>query len=67
MSVAKVVEISASSPTSFDDAIRIGIERAAKTIKGIKGAWVNEMKVLVDDGQVTAFRVNLKISFVVED
>ena len=67
MTVAKVVEISASSPTSFDDAIRTGIARASKTINGIRGAWVNEMKVQVDDGLVTEFRVNMKISFVIED
>lgn len=67
MTVAKVVEISASSPTSFDDAIRTGVARAAKTINGIKGAWVNEMKVVVEDDLVTEYRVNLKVSFVVDD
>ena len=53
MSVAKVTEICASSPTSFEDAIQKGIERADKTLDKVKGAWVSEMKVEVDDGKVT--------------
>lgn len=67
MSVAKVSEISASSPTSFDDAVRQGIERASKTLEHISGAWVNEMKVDVADGKVTAYRVNMKVTFVLND
>ncbi len=66
MSVAKVTEISASSPTSFEDAIQKGIERADKTLDRVKGAWVNEMKLEVDEGQVTAYRVNLKVTFVLK-
>lgn len=67
MSVAKVTEITASSPKGFDDAVRLGISRANKTLKQIQGAWVNEMKVEVADGKITAFRVNLKVTFVLED
>jgi flavin-binding protein dodecin len=66
MSVAKVTEISASSPTSFEDAIQRGIERADKTLDKVKGAWVSEMKVEVDDGKVTAYRVNMKVTFVLK-
>ena len=66
MSVAKVTELSASSSISFEDAIQKGIERADKTLDKVKGAWVNEMKVEVDDGKVTAYRVSLKVTFVLK-
>ena len=66
MSVAKVTEISCSSSESFEDAIAKGIERADKTLDKVKGAWVNEMKVEVEDGKVTAYRVNLKVTFVLK-
>jgi flavin-binding protein dodecin len=66
MSVAKVTEICSSSPTSFEDAIQKGIERADKTLDKVKGAWVSEMKVEVDNGKVTAYRVNLKVTFVLK-
>ena len=66
MTIAKVTEISSSSPTSFEDAIARGIERADKTLEKVKGAWVNEMKVEVEDGKVTAYRVNMKVTFVLK-
>ena len=66
MSVAKVTEISSSSPTSFEDAIATGIERANKTLDKVKGAWVSELKVDVDDGKVVAYRVNMKVTFVLK-
>jgi len=66
MSVAKVTEISCSSSKSFEDAIEMGIERADKTLDKVKGAWVSEMKVDVADGKVTAYRVNLKVTFVLK-
>ncbi len=66
MSVAKVTEITASSSTSFEDAIQKGIERANQTLDKVKGAWINEMKVDVDDGKVTAFRVNMKVTFILK-
>jgi len=66
MAVAKVTEITAGSPKSFEDAIRIGITRAGKTLKGIQGAWVNEMKVEVSGGKISEYRVNLKVTFVLE-
>jgi flavin-binding protein dodecin len=67
MSIAKVTEISCSSSTSFEDAIEKGIERADKTLDRVKGAWVSEMKVEVDDGKVSAYRVNLKVTFILKD
>ena len=67
MSVAKVSEISASSSVSFDDAVAQGIARASKTLKNISGAWVSEMKVDVADGAITAYRVNMKVTFVLAD
>ncbi|MEL7474415.1 MAG: dodecin family protein [Planctomycetota bacterium] len=67
MSVAKVIEINASSPKSFDHAIEEGIEKASKTISHIKGAWVNEQKVVVNDGKITEYRVNMKVSFLLKD
>jgi hypothetical protein len=66
MSVAKVTEISASSTESFEDAIRRGIARADKTLDKVQGAWVNEMKVDVEDGEVTGYRVNMKVTFVLK-
>ena len=67
MSVAKVTEISAESPTSFEDALKTGIARAAKTIEQIKGAWVNEQSVVVENGRITTYRVNLKLTFVLKE
>lgn len=66
MSVAKITEISSSSNKSFEDAIQQGISRAARTIHGMQSAWVNEQKVIVSDGQVTEWRVNLKVTFVLD-
>ncbi len=67
MSVASVTEISSSSKKSFEDALKSGIERANKTLKNVKGAWVQEQKVIVDDGKIIEYRVNMKISFILED
>ena len=66
MSVAKVTEISATSTESFDDAVKRGIKRADQTLDKIQGAWVNEMKVKVHDGEVTEYRVNMKVTFVLK-
>ena len=66
MSVAKIIEISAESPTSFDDAIAQGIAKASKTVHGIKSAWVKEQHVVVEDGKVVLYRVDLKLTFVLD-
>ena len=67
MSVAKVIEVSASSPTSFEEAINEGIARACDSVKNVRGAWVKEQKVSVQDGRITAYRVNMQVTFVVGD
>jgi dodecin len=64
MSVAKIIEISAESPTSFEDAIRLGIERAEQSIKNVRGIWVADQKVTVANGKITAYRVIMRVSFV---
>lgn len=64
MSVAKVIEISAGSPKSFEDAITKGIERAAETVDDIRAAWVQKQEVVVENGAVSEYRVNLKVTFV---
>jgi flavin-binding protein dodecin len=68
MSVAKVSEIIASSPKSFDDAIKVGIARAHKTLKNLKSAWVENQHVKLDgEGQILEYRVQLKVTFILED
>ncbi|MBN1303420.1 MAG: dodecin domain-containing protein [Anaerolineales bacterium] len=68
MSVAKVTEIIASSPKSFDEAIKTGVARAQRTLKNLKSAWVESQQVELDDrGQIKEYRVQLKITFVLED
>lgn len=64
MSFAKIIEISSESPTSFEDAIAKGIERAEKTIKNVKGAWVAEQKVVVENGKIKSYRVDMRVTFV---
>lgn len=67
MSIAKVIEVTASSTTSVEDAVKSGLKKCSETVKGIKGAWVNDIKVVTDgDGNVTEWRVNLRVSFVVQ-
>ncbi len=66
MSVAKVIEISAESDKSFEDAISQGIGTASETVKNIKGAWVKEQNVLVEKGKIVGFRVDLKVIFVLK-
>jgi flavin-binding protein dodecin len=67
MTVASVTEISSASPESFEAAIREGIERANETLRNIQSAWVKDMNVLIEDGQVRAYKVNLLVTFVLED
>ena len=67
MSIAKVTEIKSSSKKSFEHAVKSGIKRAAKTLDNIKGAWVGSQEVVVDDGEITEYRVLLKVTFVLKD
>lgn len=66
MSVARVTEIKSASSKSFDDAVTTGITRANKTLKNIKGAWVAEQEVKVEDGKIIEYRVLLKVTFLLE-
>ena len=66
MSVAKVTEITAGSPKSFDDAIRTGLQRASKTLDQIQGAWVKEQKIVCDGENITEYRVTMKVTFVLK-
>jgi dodecin len=66
MSIARVTEITSSSTKSFDDAVEVGIERANKTLENVKGAWIKEQKVLVENGKVTEYRVTMKVTFVLK-
>ncbi len=65
--VARVIEINATSDTGFDDAIRVGVERAARTLRQITSAWVKDQRVEVKDGRITGYQVNMLITFVLED
>ncbi len=66
MTVAKIIEVNASSKKGIEDAVATGLKKTGETVKNIKGAWVNEIKVTTaDDGTVEEWRVNLRISFVV--
>lgn len=66
-SVARVTTLSVDSDTSFEDAIKAGVERANKTLRGVTGAWVKEQKVMVSAGKITTWRVQLEITFVLDD
>ena len=64
--VAKVIEINSSSKKGFEDAVQGGLKKVSKSVKHIKGAWVNDIKVVTDDdGNVQEWRVNLRVSFIV--
>lgn len=67
MSVAKVIEISATSETSFEDAITHGIEKASETLRNLRGAWVKEQKVEIENGKIARYVVHLLVTFVLEE
>lgn len=67
MSVAKVTEIISSSSKSFDDAINEGIKRAGKTLDGIKGAWIKDHNLVIDNEKIVEYRVTLVVTFVLKD
>ena len=67
MAVAKIIEINSSSKTSVEDAVRSGLRKASESVKNIQGAWLNETKVVTDpNGEITEWRVNMRITFVVD-
>lgn len=65
--VGRVTEITSRSETSFEEAIRVGIERANKTLRGVKGAWIKEQQVEVEGGKIVNYRVNMLVTFVLDD
>ena len=67
MAVARVTEVTSSSKKSFEDAVRVGIRRASKTLDGVAGAWVENQKVVCEDGKIIEYRVNMKITFILMD
>jgi flavin-binding protein dodecin len=67
MSVARVTELSATSETGFEDAINEAVTRATRTLRGVEGAWVKDMNVLIEDGNITGYKVNVEVTFVLED
>ncbi len=67
MSVARVTELSATSETSFEEATNEAISRATKTLRGVEGAWVKDMNVLIENGNITGYKVNLAVTFQLED
>jgi flavin-binding protein dodecin len=67
MTIARVTEISSTSKTGFEDAIRSGLARANETLRNVKGAWVKEQTVDCKDGAITDYRVNLMVTFVLDD
>jgi len=66
MSVARVTEIKSSSKKSFDDAVRVGIARANKTLENVKGAWIADQEVVVESGKITEYRVLMKVTFILK-
>jgi len=67
MTVASVTEISAVSPNGFEEAIKEGVERAKETLRNIEGCWVKDMNVLMENNQIVGYKVNLAVTFVLED
>jgi dodecin len=67
MSVARVTELSVVSETSFEDAIQEGVARATSTLRGVHGAWIKDQNVEIEDNNITGYRVNMEITFVLED
>ena len=66
MAVARVTEIIAGSKKSFQDAVETGVARATKTLKNVEGAWIQDQNVILDKGKIVEYRVNLKVTFILE-
>jgi flavin-binding protein dodecin len=67
MAVARVTEVSSTSTTSFEDAIKSGLDRAHKTLRNVKSAWIKEQQVRLDGGSITEYQVNMLVTFVLDD
>lgn len=66
MSVAKTSEITSTSTKSFEDAIKAGLKRANKTLENISGAWIQDQEVVLEDGKITAYRVRMRVTFILK-
>ena len=67
MSIARVVEISATSDESFEDALQQGVARATKTLRNVRSAWIKEQEVTIDNGEIVRFKVNMLVTFVLDE
>ena len=68
MSISRTTELKASSPVSFDDAMKKGIARAEKTLKNVRGAWIENQEVIIDEkGKISEYRVQMRITFILEE
>jgi flavin-binding protein dodecin len=67
MSVGRVTELSVVSDTSFEDAIQQGVRRATSTLRGVEGAWIKDQNVMIENGNITGYRVNMEVTFILED
>jgi dodecin len=67
MSVGRVTELSVLSDTSFEDAIQQGVRRATSTLRGVEGAWIKDQNVMIENGNITGYKVNMEVTFILED
>lgn len=67
MSVGRVTELSSTSTASFEDAIKEGVNRATSTLRGVEGAWIKDMNVMIEDGNITGYKVNMAVTFLLDE
>ena len=67
MSIARVTELSATSEQSFEDAINQGVNRATSTLRNVESAWIKDMNVMIENGNISAYKVNMAVTFVLEE
>ena len=67
MTVARVTELSAISPDSFEDAINVGVNRATSTLRNVESAWVKDMNVMIENGRISGYKVNIAVTFVLDE
>ena len=67
MSIARVTEVTSSSTKSLEDAIEIGVNRAVRTLQNVEGVWIKEQKIVIEDGRVASYRVNMQVTFTLTD
>ena len=67
MSVARVTELISASTKSFEDAVEVGVARAVKTLKNVEGVWIDNQKCVIENGKIAEYRVNLKVTFILQD